>query len=128
MKALLDTHAFLWWITDDVRLSPRARTVIADGDNELFFSAASGWKIAIKARLGKIQLPSDPASFVPKQLRINAVEPLAVQMTHALHVYLLPKHHRDPFDRILVAHAQVDRMAIITADQQITQYAVEILW
>jgi PIN domain nuclease of toxin-antitoxin system len=128
MKALLDTHAFLWWITDDVRLSPRARTVIADGDNELFFSAASGWKIAIKARLGKIQLPSDPASFVPKQLRINAVEPLAVQMTHALHVYLLPKHHRDPFDRILVAQAQVERMAIITADQQITQYAVEILW
>jgi PIN domain nuclease of toxin-antitoxin system len=66
MKALLDTHAFLWWITDDVRLSPRARTVIADGDNELFVSAASGWEIAIKAGLGKIQLPSNPTAFVSK--------------------------------------------------------------
>jgi len=128
MKALLDTHTFLWWITDDVRLSPHARTVIADGNNELFLSAASGWEIAIKAKLGKIQLPSDPTSFVPKQLRINAIEPLAVQMAHALHVYLLPKHHRDPFDRILVAQAQAERMAIITADRQIAQYAVEILW
>ena len=128
MKALLDTHTFLWWIIDDARLSSRARAVIADGDNELFLSAASGWEIAIKARLGKIQLPSDPAFFVPKQLRINAIEPLAVQMTHALHVYSLPEHHRDPFDRLLVAQAQAEHMAIITADPQVTQYDVEILW
>ena len=103
MRALLDTHAFLWWVTDDAHLSSRARAIIADGDNELFLSAASGWEMAIKTRLGKLHLPDNPASFVFEQLRINAIEPLAVQMTHALRVYSLPGHHRDPFDRILVA-------------------------
>jgi len=128
MKALLDTHAFLWWITDDVRLSSRACAVIANGDNELFLSAASGWEIAIKARLGKLHLPDNPVPFVFEQLRINAIEPLAVQMAHALRVYSLPGHHRDPFDRILVAQAQLERMPIITADPQVAQYDVEILW
>ena len=128
MRALLDTHTFLWWITDDVRLSSRARAVIANGDNELFLSAASGWEMAIKTRLGKLHLPDNPASFVFKQLRMNAIEPLAVQMTHALRVYSLPGHHRDLFDRILVAQAQVERMPIITADPQVVQYDVQILW
>jgi len=128
MKALLDTHAFLWWITDDVRISSRARAIISDGDNELFLSAASGWEIAIKARLGKLHLPGNPVAFVFEQLRINAIEPLAVQMSHTLRVYSLPGHHRDPFDRILVAQAQVERMPIITADPQVAQYDVEILW
>ncbi|MEA3238214.1 MAG: type II toxin-antitoxin system VapC family toxin [Candidatus Bipolaricaulota bacterium] len=128
MKALLDTHAFLWWVTDDARLSSRARAIIADGDNELFLSAASGWEMAIKTRLGKLHLPDNPASFVFEQLRMNAIEPLAVQMMHALRVYSLPGHHRDPFDRILVAQAQVERMLIITADPQVAQYDVEILW
>ena len=128
MRALLDTHAFLWWVTDDVHLSPRARAIIADGNNELFLSAASGWEMAIMTRLGKLHLPDNPASFVFEQLRINAIEPLAVQMTHALRVYSLPGHHRDPFDRILVAQAQVERMPIITADPQVAQYDVEILW
>ena len=128
MKALLDTHTFLWWIIDDARLSSRVRAIIADGDNEVFLSAASGWEMAIKTRLGKLHLPDNPASFVFEQLRINAIEPLAVQMTHALRVYSLPGHHRDLFDRILVAQAQVERMPIITADPQVTQYDVEILW
>ena len=129
MRALLDTHAFLWWVTDDIHLSSRgARAIIADGGNELFLSAASGWEMAIKAGLGKLHLPDNPASFVFEQLRINAIEPLAIQMTHALRVYSLPKHHRDPFDRILVAQAQVERMPIITADPQVAQYNVEILW
>ena len=128
MKALLDTHAFLWWVTDDARLSSRARAIIADGDTELFLSAASGWEMAIKTRLGKLHMPDNPASFVFEQLRINAIEPLAVQMRHALRVYSLPGYHRDPFDRILVAQAQVERMPIITADPQVAQYEVEILW
>lgn len=128
MRALLDTHAFLWWLADDVRLSSQVREVIADGDNELYLSAASGWEMAIKTRLGKLHLPDNPAAFILKQLRINAIEPLAVQMTHALRVYSLPEHHRDPFDRILVAQAQAERMPIITADPQVVQYDVEILW
>lgn len=128
MRALLDTHAFLWWLADDVRLSPRAREIIGDGNNELFLSAASGWEMAIKMRLGKLQLPGELESFVLGQLKINAIEPLAVQMVHALHVYTLPEHHRDPFDRLLVAQAQVERMPIITADPQVAQYAVEVVW
>jgi PIN domain nuclease of toxin-antitoxin system len=128
MRALLDTHAFLWWVTDDVRLSSRVRAIIADGDNELYLSAASGWEMAIKTRLGKLHLPDNPASFVLDQLRVNAIEPLAVQMAHALRVYFLPEHHRDPFDRILVAQAQAERMPIITADPQVAQYDVEIVW
>ena len=128
MRALLDTHVFLWWVTDDAHLSSRARAIIADGDNEVFLSAASGWEMAIKTRLGKLHLPDNPASFVFEQLRINAIEPLAIQMTHALRVYSLPGHHRDPFDRILVAQAQVERMPIITADPQVAQYDVEIVW
>ncbi len=74
MKALLDTHAFLWWITDDPRLSSHVREIIADGDNELFLSAASGWEMAIKAKLGKLHLPDNPESFVLDQLAINAIE------------------------------------------------------
>ncbi len=96
MKALLDTHVFLWWITDDQRLSSRVREIIADGTNEILFSAASGWEIAIKTRLGRLQLPDDPEIFIPEQLELNAIEVLPVQIGHALHVYQLPSHHRDP--------------------------------
>jgi PIN domain nuclease of toxin-antitoxin system len=128
MKALLDTHAFLWWITDDPRLSSHVREIIADGDNELFLSAASGWEMAIKAKLGKLHLPDNPESFVLDQLAINAIESLPVQMGHALRVYALPEHHRDPFDRMLVAQAQSERIPILTADPLIAQYAVKVIW
>ncbi|TDA65686.1 MAG: type II toxin-antitoxin system VapC family toxin [Clostridia bacterium] len=128
MRALLDTHAFLWWITDDPQLSPKAREVISYGGNNLFLSAASGWEIAIKANLGKLQLPADIIPFVSEQLAINSIEPLPVRMDHALHVYTLPDFHRDPFDRLLVAQAQLENMPILTADPQIAQYPVEVIW
>ena len=86
MKVLVDTDAFLWWITDDPRLSLRAREIFADGNNELLFSAASGWEISIKVQIGRLRLPADPESFVVDQLRINAIKSLAIQMNHALHV------------------------------------------
>lgn len=128
MKALLDTQSFLWWVTDDPRLSSRAREIIADGDNELFLSAASGWEMVIKAKLGRLHLPDNPESFVLEQLVINAIESLPVQMSHALRVYTLPEHHRDPFDRMLVAQAQAERMPILTADPQIAEYDVQAVW
>jgi len=93
MKALLDTHTFLWWITDDQRLSYRVREIISDSTNEVLFSVASSWEIAIKARLGRLQLPDDPEIFIPEQLELNAIEVLPVQIEHALHVYQLPSHH-----------------------------------
>lgn len=128
MKVLLDTHVFLWWITDDPRLNERAREIISDGENTLFFSAASGWEIAIKAKLGKLSVPDDLEGFIMEQLAQNDITPLPVRLSHALHVYNLPAHHRDPFDRLLVAQAQVENLPILTGDTAIMQYPVQIIW
>lgn len=128
MKALLDTHAFLWWIADDARLSPRVIELITDGANRLFLSAASGWEMAIKAKLGKLELPAPVAAFVDEQLRTNGIESLPIQMRHALHVFELPPHHRDPFDRLLIAQAQLERMPILSSDPQLALYPVEVIW
>jgi len=128
MKALLDTQVFLWWISDDSRLSSRASAIIKDGNNKLFLSADSGWEIAVKVRLGRLTLPEPLETFVPEQMALNAIESLPIQMSHALHVYTLPDHHRDPFDRMLVAQAQLENLPILSADPQISLYAVETVW
>jgi len=128
MIALMDTHTFLWWITDYSKLSPRVINIISDGDNDLLLSAASGWEIAIKAKLGRLELPDMPERFIPEQLHINAFGALPVAMSHALRVHALPNHHRDPFDRMLVAQAQVEGYAILTSDLQIAKYDVQTIW
>lgn len=129
MMVLVDTHVFLWWITDSPHLSEQARKVISDSDNRLFFSSASGWEIAIKAALGKIALKTDDLySFLSEQLEINSITPLPVQMNHALHVHKLPLLHRDPFDRMLIAQAQLENLPIVTGDRQIAKYYVETIW
>ena len=128
MKALLDTHIFLWWITDHPKLSSRARQIISDGKNELFLSAVSGWEIAIKAQLGRIQIPDKPEVFISEQMVANAIVGLPIQISHAVHVYNLPLHHRDPFDRLLVAQAQLEGLPILTDDPQISQYPVKVIW
>ncbi len=128
MRALLDTHAFLWWITDDRRLSPQARTIIEDGANDLLLSAASAWEIAIKAQIGRLALPDLPARFLPGQIAANGIEALPISVTHALRAGELPPLHRDPFDRLLVAQAQSERLPILTADGQIAQYDVQTIW
>ena len=128
MKVLLDTHTFLWWITDDNRLSSFAREIITNGDNELFLSAATGWEIAIKAQLGRIKLPKEPHSFIAEQLRLNSIQSLPIHMSHALHVYSLPNHHSDPFDRMIIAQAQLENLSILTMDPQIAKYKVKVVW
>ena len=128
MRILLDTHAFLWWISDAPQLSQEARQIIGNGENTLFLSAASGWEIAIKTRLGKLKLPADIASFILEQLSVNAVTPLPIQMKHALRVSSLPDFHRDPFDRMIVAQAQVEDLPVLTADPQFAAYNVQIIW
>ena len=128
MSALLDTHAFLWAVTDPAQLSARAYDIISDGANTLFLSAASGWEIAIKTGLGKLHLPTPPERFVSEQLAIAGFESLPIQLLHALHVYTLPSRHRDPFDRLLVAQSQVEQLPIITADPRIAQYNVAVIW
>lgn len=128
MRALLDTHTFLWWITDDPQLSPRVREIVSDGENELFLGAASGWEIAIKAKLGRLQLSGNLEHFIPEQLTVNAIESLPIQMSHALHVYALPNYHWDPFDRLLVAQGRLENLPILTADPYIARYPVKIIW
>ncbi len=128
MNVLLDTHAFLWWIDNNPKLSSRAREIISDAGNAIFLSAVSGWEIAIKTRLGKLTLPGDLERFIADQLAANAFSGLPIQLSHALHVYTLPAIHRDPFDRILVAQSQLEDMPILTADLQIAKYPVEVIW
>jgi len=128
MRLLLDTHTFLWWVADDPRLSKKACEVIGNGKNQLFLSAASGWEIAIKAKLGRLQMPNDPERFIPEQMALNTIENLPVILSHALHVYTLPDYHRDPFDRLLISQAQLEGLPILTADPQISQYSVEVVW
>jgi len=113
---------------NDPQLSQRARQVVEDGATELFLSVASGWEMAIKSRLGKLKVPDDLYSFVAEQVRINAIEVLPIEMIHALHVHALPDHHRDPFDRMLVAQSQIEKMPILTSDPQIARYAVTVIW
>ncbi len=128
MKALLDTHAFLWWISDDRRLSERVLEMIGDGRNELFFSAASGWEISIKAGLGRLKAPEDLERFIADQLSRNAFRSLPIYLRHALYTRTLPDHHRDPFDRILISQAILEEMVLLSADPRISRYPVEIVW
>lgn len=128
MKALLDTHTFLWWITNTPKLSSRVHKIVSDGKNELFLSAASGWEIAIKAQLGRLQVPDKPELFISEQMVINAIQGLPIQISHAVHVYNLPTHHRDPFDRLLVSQAQLEGLPILTIDPLISQYQVKVIW
>jgi len=128
MRYLLDTHTFLWWITDDERLSERARAIIADGQSVLYLSAASAWEIAIKARLGRLELANDPEELIPEQMALNHIEGLPVQVSHGFHVFSLPNHHRDPFDRLLVSQSQLEGLPLLTADPNLAQYDVPIVW
>jgi PIN domain nuclease of toxin-antitoxin system len=102
--------------------------VIRSGRNELFLSAASGWEIAIKVGLGRIRLAEPMGSFLVDQTVRNGIEALPVSMRHALHVHTLPPFHQDPFDRMLVAQAQLEDLEILTADPAIRQYAVRAIW
>ena len=128
MRALLDTHTFLWWNLGDERLSPRAHNFIADGQNELFFSAASAWEIAIKTGRGRLVLPETPDRYVAERLVLHHIIPLPIQLSHALHVFALPEYHQDPFDRLLIAQSQLEKLPILTADANIARYEVEVIW
>jgi PIN domain nuclease of toxin-antitoxin system len=128
VRALLDTHAFLWSIVEPERLSERARHFIKDSANEIFLSAASAWEIAIKYRKGRIELPEDVASVVTSGISDLGLRTLPIEMRHALRVAGLPLLHADPFDRILIAQAKLEAFPLITADPNIARYAVETVW
>lgn len=127
MRVLLDTQVWLWMQSAPGRLGARSLEIVADPENELLLSAASSWEIAIKYALGKLPLPVPPPEYVPGRMHASGTGALPITHTHALHVASLPAHHRDPFDRLLVAQAQVESLPILTADPQIGRYELEVL-
>ncbi len=127
MRILLDTHCWLFMLFAPERLGEKALTLIEDRGNELLLSAASSWEIAVKAALGKLVLPEPPATFVPSRMERTGVSGLAVEHVHALRVASLPPLHRDPFDRLLIAQALVERVPMLSLDPQIARYDVELV-
>jgi PIN domain nuclease of toxin-antitoxin system len=127
MRILLDTQCWLWMAAAPERLSRKGRRMLEDTDNELLLSAASAWEIAIKHALGKLHLPAPPEHYVPSRTIALGTTPLAIEHAHALRVATLPAHHRDPFDRLLVAQALVDRLPVMTADAVFRRYGVDVI-
>lgn len=128
MKVLLDTHAFLWLITGDDRLSENARQTFLNTENSLFFSAASLWEICIKKSLGKISLKDGWFQTIQAEMETNTIQWLPIEMTHCAEVTELPFHHRDPFDRMLIAQAIVEEMKLLSRDSTLSNYAIELIW
>jgi PIN domain nuclease of toxin-antitoxin system len=128
MKLLLDANAFLWFIEGSPRLSQPARTLIEDEANPLWLSVGSLWEIAIKISLGKLHLAQPFATLIPQQLSLNDISLLTITPDHAACVIMLPFHHRDPFDRLLIAQAQVEQMPIVSSDPAFDWYPVARLW
>jgi PIN domain nuclease of toxin-antitoxin system len=127
MKALLDTHTFLWAIAEEGRLSRRAQQIYT-GPNDLWLSAASVWEILIKVRTGKLPMPEPAGPYLVKEMAKNRIELLPIKLDHVLRLESLPAHHRDPFDRILIAQSLEESLPIVTADPQFQKYPIELIW
>ncbi|HOC54311.1 MAG TPA: type II toxin-antitoxin system VapC family toxin [Verrucomicrobiota bacterium] len=128
MKLLLDTHTLLWFLTNDRSLSTQARAAIEAGGNLCSVSAASLWEVAVKVALSKLTLPAPYADIFPRQLEINGFGLLPITPTHCAALLTLPLHHRDPFDRLLLAQAQSEAMTLVSDDGQFAPYGVPVLW
>lgn len=128
MQALLDTHALLWWLSDDPALTPRARKIIAETSNLLIVSAASVWEIATKVRLGKLPTAADLVADFTGHLERGGFRVLAISGDHALRAGLLPGSHKDPFDRMLIAQAQAENIPIVSNEAVFDTYGVRRLW
>ena len=127
MRTLLDTHAFLWGIAGDRRMSQHARDIFI-GPSDLSMSVASIWEILIKAQTGKLNFPQPAGPYVIRKLAENGIETLPVNLDHLLAFERLPLHHRDPFDRMLIAQAMEENLPILTADPFFSRYPVKVIW
>lgn len=128
MRVLLDTNTWLWMLASPERLPDRARSTVADPQTETLLSAASSWEIAIKYQIGRLVLPEGPTTFVPSRMAASGCTGLAIDHAHVLRAGLLPPHHRDPFDRVLVAQAQMLGAPLVSGDRAFDAYDVAILW
>ena len=120
---LLDAHVFLWWLDDDSQLGPEARTAIEDPANDVFVSAASAWEISIKRNIGKLEAPGEVETWIAE----SGFSELAIEVEHAVHAGELPNHRKDPFDRMLIAQAQLEELILVARDDEINKYDVEVL-
>ena len=125
---LLDAHALLWFVWDDPRLSAGAKALIEDADNRKLVSVATCWEIAIKVGLGKLDLGEPSRSFLPREITRNNFALLPISVDHATMVEGLTQHHRDPFDRLLIAQSMVESLQVVSADAVFDQYGVSRLW
>ena len=125
---LIDTHAFLWLITDDDRLSQTARKTFLNPQNSLFFSAASLWEICIKKSLGKLSLKSGWLQTIQNELKVNAIQWLPIEISHCARLTKLPFHHRDPFDRMLIAQTLVENLRLLSRDDRFAPYKIKRIW
>ena len=128
MKLLIDTHTFLWLASDVSKLSFTAQQLISNDENEIYLSVASLWEIAIKLGLNKLHISKPLDQLVAEQQAANRILLLAIQPNHALAVQTLPPHHKDPFDRMLVVQAVAESMRLITHDETLKLYPVQVEW
>lgn len=129
MRLLLDTHTFIWFVTEDSQISKKARTLIEDINNELFLSVGTIWEMAIKIGLGKLDPPDESfETYMLQQLGTNSITLLNLTVAHTAKIIALPLHHRDPFDRLFIAQAIVEQMPIISKDSIFDAYNVTRLW
>jgi PIN domain nuclease of toxin-antitoxin system len=128
MKYLLDTMVWLWSVGPTDKIGSAALEILANGEEEIYLSAASSWEIAIKTKLGKFELAEPPGRYVPKRLVEQGIHSLSVTQSHSLRVYDLPLHHQDPFDRLIIAQAIAEEMTVLTADRAFQMYPVDVLW
>ena len=128
MNILIDTQIFLWALAEPKRLGKKTRSLLKSKKNQLCLSAASSWEIAIKAGLGKLPLPQPPDKYISSRMASLKIAPLDVKHYHTFIVYQLPLHHRDPFDRILIASAIAENFHLISADKQFRRYDIDLIW
>jgi PIN domain nuclease of toxin-antitoxin system len=128
MRLILDTHTLLWFLAGDPRLSAQARNLIADMGNQVATSVASLWEIVIKVSLGKLTLASPFAELIPEQLARNDIDVLPITIQHLATLGGLPFHHRDPFDRLIIAQAISEGLPVVTSDARFSEYGQQVLW
>ena len=128
MRALVDTHSFLWALLLDRRLTPKVKTILTSAENELYFSLVSLWEIAIKMKIGKLNSVGSSVSYLRDEMKAYGMELLPIRFEHVVQLERLPALHGDPFDRLLIAQALHERLPVLTNDAKFREYGVEVIW
>jgi len=128
MKLLLDTHVFIWWDSEPAKLSKKALALCSDPGNTLLLSVASAWEMQIKMQLGKMKLAFPLQDIIREQQKDNGVQVIPVELEHVLALQSLPSHHKDPFDRLLIAQARAESAVLVTKDKTFSKYQIDLAW